>query len=169
MASTTTTPLRIELDDLSRPAVRALLEEHLVHMYQLSPPEQVFALDLDGLRAPDVSFYTVWDGDLLLGCAALKALSPSHGELKSMRTPSARRGRGAGRALLAHILDEAQRRGYREMSLETGSHPEFGPAQRLYQAFGFRVCGPFADYREDPHSVFMSMRLAQPGAESPSS
>lgn len=169
MAMIDTQALHIERDDLSRPPVQALLEEHLAHMYRLSPPEQVFALDLDGLRATDVSFFTVWQGEQLLGCGALKALSPTHGELKSMRTPSARRGRGAGRAMLAHLIDEARRRGYRELSLETGSHPEFRPAQRLYQRFGFRVCGPFADYREDPHSVFMSMRLDRSGADTPAS
>jgi putative acetyltransferase len=151
--------LRIELDDLSRPAVHALLEEHLRHMYQLSPPEQVFALDLDRLRAPDVSFWTAWERDTLVGCGALKALSPTHGELKSMRTPAACRGRGAGRALLMHILGEARRRGYQRVSLETGSHPDFGPAQQLYRRFGFAPCGPFDSYLENPHSVFMSLLL----------
>lgn len=153
------TPLRIELDDLSRRPVHALLEEHLANMYALSPPEQVFALDLDRLRAPDITFWTAWADDELLGCGALKALSGAHGEIKSMRTPQAARRRGAGRALLAHIVQEARRRRYRRLSLETGSHPAFTPAQRLYASVGFTVCGPFGDYRADPHSVFMTLAL----------
>ena len=155
--------MRITLDDLSHPAVHDLLREHLAHMHALSPPEQVFALDLSKLRSPDISFWTVWDGDLLLGCGALKALSADHGEIKSMRTPAQQRGRGAGRAVLRHIIDTAQHRGYRLLSLETGTHPAFQPAHQLYRSAGFEACGPFADYRPDPHSLFMSLRL-QPAA-----
>lgn len=151
--------LRIECDDLSRPQVHALLEEHLANMHELSPPEQVFALDLDRLRAPDISFWTAWEGEQLLGCGALKQLSATHGEIKSMRTPRAARRRGAGRALLAHILAVARQRGCHRLSLETGSHPDFTPAHRLYQSVGFVVCGPFGDYREDPNSVFMTLAL----------
>lgn len=151
--------MRIETDDLTRPAVHRLLEEHLANMYELSPPESVFALDLDKLRAPGITFWTVWDGDTLLGCGALKELSPREGEVKSMRTPKALRGRGAGRAVLGRILDEARRRGYERLSLETGSHPDFKPAHELYRSAGFVDCGPFADYREDPNSVFMTLRL----------
>jgi putative acetyltransferase len=151
--------MHIELDDLSRPAVHELLREHLAHMYELSPPENVFALDLDRLRTPDISFYTAWEGDTLLGCGAVKELTPTHGEIKSMRTPAKLRGKGAGRAVLERIIQTAQERGYTLLSLETGSHPEFTPAHRLYQRFGFEVCGPFGDYVEDPHSVFMNLRL----------
>ena len=93
--------MRIEVDDLSRPKVHALLEEHLANMYELSPPEQVFALDLNKLRADDITFWTVWEQEELLGCGALKELTSTHGEIKSMRTPAATRGRGAGRAVLA--------------------------------------------------------------------
>lgn len=151
--------MRIELDDLSRPAVIALLREHLANMYELSPPEQVFALDVSGLRAPGLSFWTVWDADRLLGCGALRELSAVHGEVKSMRTPAAARRLGAGRAVLAHILQTARERGYRRLSLETGSHPAFEPAQRLYQSVGFVRCGPFGDYPENEHSVFMTLAL----------
>jgi putative acetyltransferase len=151
--------MRIEVDDLTRPAVHRLLEEHLANMYELSPPESVFALDLGKLRAPGITFWTVWDGETLLGCGALKELSPREGEIKSMRTPRALRGRGAGRAVLDRILDEAKRRGYERLSLETGSHPDFTPAHTLYRSVGFVDCGPFADYREDPNSVFMTLRL----------
>jgi putative acetyltransferase len=152
--------MRIETDDLSRPQVHALLNEHLENMHELSPPENVFALDLSKLRAPDITFWTVWDGDLLLGCGALKELDPAHGEVKSMRTPKALRRRGAGRVVLTHIIAVARQRGYEALSLETGSHPAFLPAQGLYRSFGFAHCGPFGSYREDPHSVFMTLRLA---------
>lgn len=151
--------LRIELDDLSRPEVHALLREHLHEMHELSPPESVHALDLAQLRRPDVTFWSVWDGSQLLGCGALKQLDPTHGEVKSMRTPSALRRRGAGRAVLAHIVAEARARGYRRLSLETGSMAAFAPAQTLYERFGFTCCAPFGDYRPDPNSVFMTLAL----------
>lgn len=151
--------MRIETDDLTRPAVHRLLEEHLANMYEITPAERVFALDLEKLRAPDITFWTVWDGDLLLGCGALKELSPTEGEVKSMRTPKALRGRGAGRAVLARIVDEARRRGYERLNLETGSHAAFHPAHALYRSAGFTECGPFGSYEADPHSVFMTLRL----------
>jgi putative acetyltransferase len=151
--------MRIELDDLSRPQVLSLLEEHLRNMYELSPPAKVFAFDASKLRAPDITFWTVWQDENLLGCAALKELSRSRGELKSMRTPRALRRRGAGRALLAHILDVARARKYEEVFLETGCHPEFGAAQNLYRSAGFQPCGPFGPYHENSNSVFMSLRL----------
>lgn len=152
--------MHVEIDDLTRPQVHALLQEHLDNMYELSPPEQVFALDLNKLRAPEITFLSAWDGDTLLACGALKALSPSAGELKSMRTPKALRRRGAGRAILDELLALARQRGYTTLSLETGSHPAFEPAQRLYASRGFQPCGAFGSYREDPHSVFMRLRLA---------
>jgi putative acetyltransferase len=151
--------MRIELDDLSRPEVHALLREHLANMYELSPPESVHALDLDRLRAPGITFWTAWDDRLLLGCGALKELDKHHGEVKSMRTPQALRRRGAGRAILMQIITEARSRGYKRLSLETGAPEAFRPAWQLYEAFGFARCGPFGDYREDPNSVFMTLAL----------
>lgn len=151
--------MRIEVDDLSRAAVHDLLSEHLANMHELSPPEQVFALDLSKLKSPDITFWTAWDGELLLGCGALRELSPVHGEIKSMRTPAKLRRRGAGRALLGRIIEAATQRKYRLLSLETGSHPSFGAAQSLYKSVGFQCSGPFADYKENPHSVFMELRL----------
>jgi putative acetyltransferase len=151
--------MRVELDDPERPDVYALLEEHLRNMYQLSPPESVHALDVSRLKGPSITFWSVRDGDTLLGCGALKEIDPEHGEVKSMRTPQALRRRGAGRAVLIHILDEARRRGYKRLSLETGSMDAFLPAQKLYESFGFTYCGPFADYKPDPYSVFMTLRL----------
>jgi len=151
--------LRIEVDDLSRPAIHALLDEHLREMHALSPPGSVHALDLARLRQPAITFWSAWDGPLLAGCGALKELDPRHGEVKSMRTPAALRRRGAGRALLAHILHVARARGYERVSLETGAQSVFEPAHRLYASFGFVECGPFGDYRPDPNSVFMTMEL----------
>ncbi len=151
--------MRIERDDLLRPEVGALLNEHLANMHELSPPGSVHALDLDGLKSPDVTFWTVWEGDVLLGCGALKELDPTHGEVKSMRTPAHLRRRGAGRAVLTHILAEARARGYRRLSLETGSMVAFRPAQNLYEGFGFVYCGPFGSYKADPYSTFMTLEL----------
>ena len=151
--------MRIELDDLTRAEVHALLAEHLANMREISPPESVHALDLAKLRTPDITFWTVWDDRTLLGCGALKELTPEHGEVKSMRTPRALRGRGAGRAVLAHIIEVARSRGYRRLSLETGSQAAFEPARTLYASFGFVRCGPFADYTDDPNSAFMCLEL----------
>ena len=153
--------LQIMRDDLRGPEIRALLEEHLRHMHELSPPESVHALDLDALRRPEISFWTAWSGGALLGCGALKQLSTHEGEVKSMRTASAARGRGVGRLLLQHVMAEARRRGYQKLWLETGVGPGFEPARTLYASAGFLSCGPFADYREDPYSVFMCLTLEE--------
>jgi putative acetyltransferase len=152
--------VHIELDDLSRNEVHALLREHLADMHELSPPESVHALEVSKLRSADVTFWTAWDDSLLVGCGALNELTPTHGEVKSMRTPKALRRRGAGRVILAHSVAEAKRRGYRRLSLETGAHEAFAPAWRLYESFGFTRCGPFADYKADPNAVFMSLDLS---------
>jgi putative acetyltransferase len=151
--------VQIERDDLSRPEVHALLREHLANMHELSPRESVHALDPAKLREPDITFWTAWEGSTLLGCGALKELTPEHGEVKSMRTPNALRRRGAGRAILTHIVAEARSRGYQRLSLETGSHEAFTPAHRLYESFGFVRYGPFGDYKPDPNAVFMSLTL----------
>ncbi|MDA0672635.1 MAG: GNAT family N-acetyltransferase [Cyanobacteria bacterium] len=149
----------IKLDDLSGPAIAAFLEEHLQDMRAASPPESKHALDLAGLRQPDITFWTVWDQDRLIGCGAIKALGPDHGEIKSMRTAAAYRGQGVASRLLRHMVHTAQGRGYRRLSLETGSMAFFAPARRLYAQHGFTPCPPFGDYREDPNSVFMTLVL----------
>ena len=156
--------MRIEIDDVTRPAVLALLEEHLRSMHELSPPDQVFAFDANRLRDPAVTFWTAWQNATLLGCAALKELSLTQGEIKSMRTPLSRRRHGAGRTLLNHILHVSRERGYRELFLETGRHPAFKPAQALYRSVGFRECGPFGGYIENGNSVFMSLELSESSA-----
>ena len=151
--------MKIELDDLSRPAIHALLNEHLRNMHELSPPDSVHALDLEKLRKPGITFWSAWEGPDLVGCGALKELDRAHGEVKSMRTPARLRRRGAGRAILAHIIGVARSRNYQRLSLETGAIDAFRPAWTLYESFGFVRCGPFADYVEDPNSVFMTLRL----------
>jgi len=151
--------VNIRLDDLRGPEIRALLEEHLRNMHELSPPESVHALDLDALRHPGISFWTAWEGSELLGCGALKELDPRHGEIKSMRTAMAHRRKGVARAILERILSEARSRSYGRLSLETGSQAAFLPARRLYESFGFTYCAPFADYTEDPNSAFMTREL----------
>jgi putative acetyltransferase len=156
--------VRIVVDDLSGPAIAAFLAEHIAQMQATSPPESKHALDLDGLRRPEVTFWSVLaDGGPgpgeLVGCGALLRLDAAHGEVKSMRVAPARRGQGLASLLLAHIIAEARRMGVARLSLETGSMDFFAPARRLYARHGFTPCAPFAGYREDPNSVFMTLLL----------
>jgi len=148
--------MRIIEDDLTGTAIHELLQEHLDNLTEHSPPESIHALDLDGLRAADVTFWSVWDGDELMGCGALKELDSFHGEIKSMRTATAHLRKGVARQMLLHIIEIAQQRGYQKLSLETGSMAAFQPAHQLYKRFGFQECSPFADYKEDPNSIFMT-------------
>ncbi len=135
--------MEIRIDDLSGVEIKALLNEHLEDMNLHSPPESVHALDLDGLRKPEITFWTVWEDGELLGCGALKELNSTHGEIKSMRTSSRHLRKGIAEFVLKHIIDEAKRRGMTKLSLETGSMDYF-PAQKLYAKFGFEYCEPFA-------------------------
>ena len=149
----------IRVDDLSSPEVCRLVEEHLESMALHSPPESVHALAAAALRKPGITFWSVWQDSELMGCGALKELDAHHGEIKSMRTTSLHLRKGVATRLLHHILEEAERRSYRRLSLETGSMDAFAPARRLYTRFGFQPCGPFAEYVEDPYSVFMTKEL----------
>ena len=151
-----TPAIEIRVDDLRGSAIVDLLQLHLRSVASHSPPESIHALDLERLRQPDITFWSAWQGSELLGCGALKALDALHGEIKSMRTVPRHLRKGAATALLRHIIDEARRRRYRRLSLETGSAAAFAPARTLYAKHGFVACGPFADYVEDPYSVFMS-------------
>ena len=151
--------MQIRVDDLAGPEIRALLAEHLENMHRLSPPVSVHALDLGSLLKPEITFWTVWSQGELLGCGALKELTPAHGEVKSMRTVTAHRRKGVARAMLQHIIVEARKRSYARLSLETGSMPAFEPARALYERFGFTYCSPFADYIEDPNSAFLTRSL----------
>jgi len=155
-----TVTVEIQPDDPLAPDVIALLEEHLVDMYATSPPESVHALDAARLAAPGMTFWTLRGDGAVLGCAALKEIDPEHGEIKSMRTAAAARRRGVAAHLLDHVLAEARYRGYRRLSLETGSQSFFAPARSLYASRGFTECGPFEGYQLDPNSVFMTLSLA---------
>jgi len=151
--------LKIRVDDLRGAEIRELLQEHLRSMERVSPPESRHALDLTGLRRPEITFWTIWLGPTLAGCGALKELDQQHAEIKSMRTDYAHQRKGVASTLLRHMIGEAERRGYRRLSLETGSMDYFEPARRLYSSFGFMRCGPFDQYIEDPNSVFMTKEI----------
>ncbi|WP_309710334.1 GNAT family N-acetyltransferase [Pseudolysinimonas sp.] len=153
------TPLEFRIDDLSGEQTRALVAHHLVGMHASSPAESVFALDVEALREPAVTFWSGWLGDDLVVIGALKVLDRTSGELKSMRVTDAHLGTGAGRAILRHIVGEAAARGMSTLWLETGSTDDFWPARRLYSSEGFVECGPFADYPENPFSIFMTRSL----------
>ena len=149
----------IEVDDPRRDDVRALLEQHLAFAREVTPPEDVHALDLDGLLDPSVTLYSVRVDGELLGVGALKELEPGHAELKSMHTARAARRRGVGRAIVDHLLAVAASRGVRRVSLETGAMDAFAPARALYASVGFVPCGPFGDYEESPNSAYMTLVL----------
>jgi len=151
--------MEIRLDDLRGPEIEALLAEHLAWMARVSPPESRHALDLDRLRQPGITFWTVWAGQQLAGCGALKEIDPAHGEVKSMRTAKTHLRKGVASMLLQHLIAEARRRGYGRLSLETGSMAYFEPARRLYRKAGFKECGPFVGYKPDPNSVFFTLEI----------
>ncbi|RYF70006.1 MAG: GNAT family N-acetyltransferase [Comamonadaceae bacterium] len=156
--------LEIRLDDLRDARIAAFLEEHLADMRRVSPPESVHALDLAGLRRPEIRFWSAWidgpDGaERLAGTAALKRLDGDHAELKSMRTADSLRGQGIAAQMLAHVLAQARALGHTRISLETGSQPFFEPARALYARHGFGPCAPFGDYLPDPASHFMTRAL----------
>lgn len=151
--------LEIQLGGLDRADVVDLLNEHLAEMRSVSPPESTHALDLAGLEANDVTFWTVTLDNQVVGCAALKELTSTYAEIKSMRTAKSHRGQGIAKFLMIGILDEAKQRGYQQLSLETGSMDFFLPARKLYEHFGFEYCPPFAGYVEDPNSVFMTLKI----------
>lgn len=159
--------MQIRLDPISDPDVLALLEEHAALMETWSPPGACHYFNADALRQSDVTFWTIWDGEALVGCGALKDMG-GEGEIKSMNVRGAHRGKGAGRIMLEHVLKEAQRRGYDVLSLETGPQDGFAAARRLYETYGFEYCGPFGDYAPNNNSVFMRLdmaKLVSPSAE----
>ncbi|MBE3785462.1 GNAT family N-acetyltransferase [Vibrio parahaemolyticus] len=151
--------MRIEIDNLERPQVLALLEVHLQDMYATSPPESVHALDVSKLKLPSITFWTGWDGEQLLGCVAMSQLEDGHAELKSMRTTPSARKQGVASRLLNHVIEQAKHQGIQRLSLETGSMAFFEPAHRLYEKHGFVYCEPFGDYQPDPNSRFMTLAL----------
>lgn len=152
-------PYVVKQDDLSGPEIQQLLREHLAGMHASSPPGTVFALPLEGLRQPDVTLWSVWQGDELCACGALKELDARHGEVKSMRTRPQFLRKGAASAVLEQILHKAKHRGYARVSLETGTGPAFAAAHALYGRFGFVPCGAFPPYESNPFSTFMTRVL----------
>ncbi|WP_082393164.1 GNAT family N-acetyltransferase [Nocardia arizonensis] len=151
--------LRLTEDDLSNPALRSLLDDHLREMRANSPEGSMHALDPAAPRDPAVTFWSAWEDRDLVGCGALEQLDAAHGEIKSMRTASGHTRRGVATAVLTHLVTVARVRGYRRLSLETGAAEHYRPAVRLYERHGFTICAPFGDYAEDPHSIFMALPL----------
>lgn len=151
--------ISVRVDPVESAAIIALLERHLELMRSQTPPEHVHALDLAGLRSPDVTLWAAWRNAAALGCVALKALDGAHGEIKSMHVLAASRGAGTGSLLLRHVVDEASRRGYERLSLETGVQPGFEAARAFYRRHGFIDAGPFGDYVENDWSVFMTRQI----------
>ena len=147
------------VDDLTSPQIASFLDEHLREMLSITPPESKHALDLETLREPGITFWSVMDGGTVVGCGALKRLDARHAEVKSMRTQAARQRSGIASMMLEHLITEARRMGFTRLSLETGSAEFFRRARRLYEKFGFEYCEPFADYRPDPLSVFLTRML----------
>lgn len=155
----TTDAARIIPGDFNDPQVLALLREHLAGMHASSPACSVHALDLSGLQSPDIAFFTSWRGEELLGCGALKHLDDTSGELKSMRTTAKHLRKGVAAGLLEHLLSVARSRGYRRLSLETGSGPAFEPALALYRRRGFVPGEAFGDYEATPFNQFFHLAL----------
>ncbi|MFV2119650.1 GNAT family N-acetyltransferase [Streptomyces sp. Act-28] len=153
--------MQISLDDLSGPEIIAFLDAHVREMRAITPLESKHALDLEGLRKPEITFWSVRDGGAVVGCGAVKALDPDHAEVKSMRTAASRKRSGIASMMLTHIIAEARRMGFSRLSLETGAADFFAPARALYAKFGFTYCPPFGDYAEDPNSVFMTRLLRE--------
>lgn len=151
--------MQIRVGQLDNPQVIALLSEHHQDMLSHSPIESVHALDISALKAADVTFWSLWCADQLVGIGALKQLNKHHGEIKSMRTSAQFLRQGVAHKILAHLIAEARVRGYQRLSLETGSMDAFKPAQKLYQQFGFQACSPFGDYKLDPYSSFLDLAL----------
>jgi len=154
-------PVDLRIDDLSSPEVQSLIAEHLAAMHGNSPPGHVNALALEGLRRPDITFWSAWQDGRLCGCGALKELDAATGEVKSMRTRAAYLRQGVGRAILGHIVQTAESRGYRRLYLETGTGSAFAAAHTLYLRNGFNWCGPFGEYEATDFNVFMVRTLGQ--------
>lgn len=152
--------MQIVAGGLDRVEVAGLLQQHLDEMAQYSPPESIHALDLESLKTPDISFFTMWDNEILTGCAAIRELDIATGELKSMRTAAAYLRQGVAKSMLKHLIGIARERNYSSLWLETGSMQAFEPARLMYSKFGFTECEPFGDYKPDPDSIFMTLKLS---------
>ncbi|GAF63345.1 putative acetyltransferase [Bacillus sp. TS-2] len=149
----------IKVDDLSSDEVAELIFDHIKSMRKHSPPESKHALDLEALKKPEITFWSAWEDQVIVGCGALQEIEPAHGEVKSMKTAPNHLRKGVAREMLQHIVDEATKRGYQRLSLETGSMEVFKPAVKLYENFGFSRCKPFSNYKEDANSIYMTKEL----------
>jgi len=153
------TPSQLRLGGLEDTQVVNILQDHIVEMYATSPEECVHTLGISALKDDKVKFWSAWRNEEAVGCVAIKYLSPYHCEIKSMRTSHQARGTGVGRQLLEHVIQYAKLNGIKRISLETGTMDFFTPARKLYSQNGFEPCGPFGDYKVDPHSYFMTLLL----------
>lgn len=153
--------MQIVLDNLENGEVQKLIEEHLNDMHKTSPSESIHALDINSLKHPSITFWRAQKDELTLGCIAIKELDCKHGEIKSMRTSEMARNQGVASEMLSHLIQVAKSRNYKKLSLETGTQDFFKPARKLYEKNGFEYCQPFADYKRDSNSCFMSLRLIE--------
>lgn len=151
--------LKIKIDDLNGPEIADLLRRHLDHMFAITPADSIYALDMEALRVPEITFWSAWLDGQLVGCVALKDHGDGLGEIKSMHTLAELRGQGIARKLVANLIEIARAQDFAWLSLETGKTEHFEPAQNLYASFGFTLSEPFADYGPDPHSRFMTLAL----------
>ncbi|MCW2309442.1 GNAT family N-acetyltransferase [Rhodobium gokarnense] len=151
--------VEIRQDPLEGPEILQLLADHMAFAVETTPLAARHALDVEALRHPSITFWSMWDGAELLGCGALRELDAAHGEVKSMHTVKRHRGRGLAKKMLAHIVAEARTRGYRRLSLETGSFAAFAPAVALYRSAGFTERDAFGDYTAGPLTVFLTLEL----------
>ena len=151
--------MQIVLDDLTSIEIMEFLKEHLFEVSLYLPPESIHVIDIGSLQKPNITFWSIWDKSRIVGCGALKELNPKHAEIKSMRIALTHRKKGVASRLLKYIIDEARKRNYSQLSVETGSMDAFLPARRLYMKHGFQYCEPFGEYIEDPNSVFMTIYL----------
>ena len=151
--------IEIKLDDLSGDSIKKLLQTHLTNAALHSPQDAIFALDLEALKAPEISFWSVWQNEEILACGAIKMLDKEHAEIKSMHTLEKARGKGIGNQLVNHIIQQARAKNIKRLSLETGTADAYFPAHRLYKRHGFQECPAFSDYQESIHSLYMTKSI----------
>ena len=146
-------------NNFDEPQVNELLTKHFIELRSVSPPGSTHVLDIPGLKDPTIRFWSLWDGDNLVGCGALKLLEKEHGEFKSIRVANKFRKNGMGQKIISHLIDQAKQIGIKKLSIETGSGEFFTPARKLFKKFGFKECKPFAHYKEDTNSCYYSLNI----------
>ena len=146
-------------NNFDHPEVNSLLTKHFIELRSVSPEGSTHVLDIPGLKISSIKFWSLWDNDQLLGCGALKFLSETHGEFKSIRVADKHRKKGMGEKIISHLIAEAKKIGIRKLSIETGAGEFFLPARKLFMKFGFKSCKPFAHYKEDPNSCYFDLEI----------